>query len=165
MNTALFVLVDEYRALAERLADMDLDPQTVADTLEGASGAIELKSQSIAYVALNFEAAAKAIKEHAAAQLDRAKAIQNRADSLRAYLQRGMEGAGLQKIEGPGVVIGFRKSAAVVIYGADLIPDEYMRQPETPPPAPDKKAIGEAIKAGREVPGAIIELRQNLYIK
>ncbi len=164
-GTSLFVLVDEYRALAEKLADMDLDAQTVADTLEGASGALEVKAQNVAYVALNFEASAKAIKEHAAAQLERAKAIQARADGLRAYLQRCIEGAGIEKIEGPGVAIGFRKSSAVVIDGADLIPAEYMRQPETPPPAPDKKAIADAIKAGAEIPGAHIEHRQNLFIK
>lgn len=36
---------------------------------------------------------------------------------------------------------------------------------EPPPPAPDKKAIADAIKAGTAVPGAHVETRQNLQIK
>ena len=37
--------------------------------------------------------------------------------------------------------------------------------PAPPPPAPDKTAIKDAIKAGEEVPGAHIEVRQSLQIK
>jgi hypothetical protein len=40
-----------------------------------------------------------------------------------------------------------------------------MRQPEPPPAAPDKKAIAEAIKEGREVPGAMLAQGTRLDIK
>lgn len=164
MSTSLFDLVGEYRAAAEYLADLDLDAQTVADTLEGLSGELEVKAQNVAYVALNFEAAAEAIKAHAAKQTARAKALNARAEALRDYLARSMDAVGMQKIEGPGVKMSFRKSSAVAIDGEDLIPDEYMRQPETPPPAPDKVAIAAAIKAGIQVPGAHMEQRKTLVI-
>lgn len=36
--TALYLIAAEYRNAAEQLANLDLDPQTVADTLEGMSG-------------------------------------------------------------------------------------------------------------------------------
>lgn len=164
MSASLFDLVGEYRAAAEKLADLELDEQTIADTLEGLSGEVEAKAQSVAYVALNFEAAAEAIKAHAAKQLLRAKAIQNRADGLRRYIAESMTATGIEKIEGAGVKLSFRASKAVVIDGADLIPQEYMRTPEAPPPAPDKTAIAAAIKAGKVVPGAHIESRKSLQI-
>jgi hypothetical protein len=163
--TALFQLVAEYRGAAEKLADLDLDAQTVADTLEAMSGELEVKAQNVAYMVLNMEATAAAIKAHEETQKARRTAIEHRADSLRAYLQRCMEATGIEKIEGPGVAIGFRKSSAVVINEPGLIPAAFMRTPEPPPPAPDKKLIADAIKAGTEVPGAHIEQRRNLSIR
>lgn len=164
MSTALYVLANEYRDAALKLADLDLDPQTVADTLEGLSGELEVKAQNVAMFVRNLETTAAAIRQHELAQAERRKAIENRVASLRAYLSRCMEATGIQKIEAPGVRLSFRKSTAVVIDGEDLLPAEFMRQPETPPPAPDKKAIADAIKAGRDVPGAHIETRQSLQI-
>ena len=61
--------------------------------------------------------------------------------------------------------IGYRKSSAVNVLDASLIPSEYMRQPPLPPPAPDKTAIKDAIKEGKEIPGVEIEERQSLFIK
>ena len=162
--TALYLLASEYRATAEKLADLDLDAQTVADTLESLSGELEVKAQNVGYMVRQFEADAKAMKEWAKTATERAKAAEARSESLRDYLARAMEATGIEKIEGPGIKLSFRKSSAVVIDGADLIPAAYMRQPETPPPAPDKTAIAAAIKAGTEVPGAHIEHRKNLTI-
>ncbi len=162
--TALYVIANEYRAAAMKLADMDLDAQTIADTLESLSGELEVKAQNVAMFVRNLEVTAAAIKQHEAEQAARRKAIETRADALRAYLARCMDATGIEKIEGPGVKLSFRKSSAVVIDGADLIPGEYMRQPEPPPPAPDKKAIADAIKAGIEVPGAHLEQRRSLQI-
>ena len=163
--TALFILANEYRAAAAKLADLDLDEQTIADTLEGLSGELEVKAQNVAYFIRNLEATVDAITAFEVQQKERRKAYERRAEGLRRYLQSCMEGAGITKIEGPGVVLSFRKSSAVVIDEPGLVPAEFMRQPETPPPAPDKKAIADAIKAGLEVPGAHVESRQNLQIK
>lgn len=164
MGVTLIGLVAEYRQAAELLSDLQLDEQTVADTLEGLAGDLEVKSQSVAMMVRSMEADAAAVKQWARDANERASAILNRAESLREYLQRNLDAAGIQKIEGPGVRISFRKSSAVVIDDAAQIPAEYLRQPETPPPAPDKRAIGDALKAGADVPGARIDARRNLVI-
>jgi len=162
--TALFSLVAEYRAAAETLADMELDPQTLADTLESLTGDIETKATQVAYVAMNFGATSQAIRAHAAAQLARADAIEARAQALRTYLSNCLEAAGIEKIDAPGVRISFRKSSAVQITGEDLIPEAFMRSKPAPPPAPDKAAIKAAIAAGQDVPGASIQYRKSLVI-
>ena len=162
--TALYLIANEYRAAALQLADLDLPPEVVADTLEGLSGELETKAQSVAYMVRSIEADATAMKEWAKTATERAKAAEGRALALREYLARCMDATGVEKIEGAGVKLSFRKSSAVVIDGADLIPAEFMRQPETPPPAPDKKMIGAAIKAGAEVAGAHVENRRLLVI-
>ena len=164
MSTALYSLASEYRAAAERLADLDLDAQTIADTLESLSGELEVKAQNVALFVRKLESDAAAMKEWAKGAVERAKATETRADALRAYLARCMDDTGIEKIEGPGVRLSFRKSSAVVIDGEDLIPAEFMRVKPPPPPEPDKKAIADAIKAGREIPGAHIEARRSLQI-
>jgi hypothetical protein len=44
-------------------------------------------------------------------------------------------------------------SASVIVTDETQIPAEYMRQP---PPAPDKAAIAKALKAGEDIPGAVL---------
>lgn len=163
--TALYVIANEYVDAARKLADLDLDEQTIADTLEGMSGELELKAQNVGFMVRAIETDAAAMKAWAKTATERAKAAEARAEALRAYLARCMEVTGIQRITGPGIDLSFRKSSAVIIDEPELIPAEFMRVPDPPPPAPDKKAISDAIKAGAVVPGAHVESRQSLQIK
>ena len=150
--------------VALKLADLDMDAQTIADTLEGMSGELEVKAQNVAHMVRSIEADAAAVAQWGKDAAARAKALESRADALREYLAQNLTACGVEKVEGPGVRISWRKSSAVVIDEPGLVPAEFMRQAELPPPAPDKKAIGEALKAGKVVAGAHIEQRRNLQI-
>lgn len=163
--TALFLLASEYRAAAEQLANLDLDAQTVADTLEGLSGELEVKAQAVAHMVRSIEANAAAMKQWAADAIERARAAQARADALREYLSTTLQACGIQRVDGPGISLSWRRSSAVVIDEPGLIPATFMRQPETPPPVPDKKALADALQSGSTVPGAHIETRSNLQIR
>lgn len=163
--TTLYALTEQYRADAEKLADLDLPPEVVADTLEAMGGDLEVKAQNVALMIRSFEADAAAVKQWAKDASARAKAIEGRAESLRQYLESRLTAAGIKKVEGPGVVLSFRASTAVDVYEPGLIPAQYMKTPEPPPPAPDKVAIAAALKRGEEVQGARLESRQNLQIK
>jgi hypothetical protein len=166
MLPALYQLVSEFREAEQRLTDLELDEQTLADTLEGLRFPIEQKATNVAAVARNLEAAAASIKEAEAAMAARRKAIENRANRLRDYLKRNMEASGISKIDSPYFSIAIRQNPpAVVIDAASQIPEEFMRIPEPPPPAPDKKAIAEAIKSGREVAGCHLERSTRVEIK
>lgn len=164
MTTALYALVETYREDAAKLNDLDLDEQTVLDTLEGMTGDIEVKAKNVALMYMSMDMMAEAHKARAAVIAERGKVIQKRADSLKNYLATCLDAAGIKRIESTDVRITWRASSAVVIDGENLIPAEYMRQAEAPPPAPDKKAIAEAIKAGKEIPGAHIQSRKTLSI-
>lgn len=163
--TALFVLAQEYRAAADALADMDLDAQTVADTLESIGGDIEVKAQNVAMFARNLEATAEAINVHIKAQQARVRALTARAEHLRDYIARCMDTCGVTKIEAPALSISFRSATAVDVFEPDLIPAEYMRAPPPPAATPDKAAIAAALKAGADIPGARLETRRHLQIK
>ena len=163
--SALYLLAAEYQQAARQLADLDLDAQTIADTLESIGGELEHKAQNVALMVRSFESDAAAITQWAKDATARASAVQARADSLREYLSRSMQACGIEKITGPGVALSFRTSHAVVIDEPDLIPAEFMRQPAPPPPFSHKAEISAALKAGFAVPGAHLETRKNLQIK
>ena len=59
--------------------------------------------------------------------------------------------------------LSYRKSEAVVLTDEAVIPAEYKKEKLTV--SVDKTEIKKALKAGTEVPGAVIEVRQNLQIK
>ena len=163
--TTLSLIAAEYRAQAELLADLDLPPEVVADTLESIGGELEHKAQGVAFVIRHLRANAATMKEWAKTASERAKAEDARADHLTSYLAHAMQACNITKISGPGVALSFRASHAVVIDEPALIPNEYMRQAPQPAPEPDKDAIKAAIKVGDIVPGAHVETRMNLQIK
>lgn len=58
--------------------------------------------------------------------------------------------------------VGYRSSEQLEVIDESLIPDEFMK---IPAPTPDKAAIKKAIKAGQEVPGAVIKKNKNIQLK
>ena len=163
--TALYQLAADFRAAAEQLADLDLPPEVIADTLESIGGDLEAKAQNVALFARNLESTAAAIKQAEGDMAARRKALERRVQSLKDYLLHAMQSTGIKKIEGPYLRIGVRDNPeSVEVFDADQVPAEFMRKPEPPPAAPDKAAIKAAIKSGQEVPGAKLTRSQRLDI-
>lgn len=163
--TALYLLTQEFREAAEKLADADLPDEVIADTLESLQFPIEEKAKNVAMVIRNIEASAKAIKEAADAMILRAKSEESRAKNLKGYLQSAMEATGITKIESPYFVISLRNNPeSVVIDAESQIPADYMR--EIPASySPDRILIKKAIQDGYEVPGCHLTRTQSLQIK
>lgn len=159
--TALYNLTGQYMQLAEKLSSLDLDAQTVADTIEasGITDEIAVKAQSIEMVARGAEMHCPAID----AEIERLQALkahrQKIAQGLRDYLKSNMEAAGIDKIECPLFKISIKKNPpAVEILDEAQIPPSYWVTPEPKPPVarPDKTAIKKAIQAGQEIAGAVL---------
>lgn len=164
--TALYVLAQEYRSDLEKLADMDLDDATLTDTLESLGGELEVKAVSVAAFVRNLEVTAAAIKDAEAQMAARRKAVENRVQRVKDYLLASMMVAGVKKIESVYFKLAVRDNpSAVEVYQPELIPANFMRQPEPPPPSPDKKAIAEQLKAGHEIPGCRLTHGMRLEIK
>lgn len=164
--SALYELAAEYRAAAEALAELDLDAQTVADTLDSLSGDLDQKLVAVAMVARNHESTADArdaaIKEmHARSKRDR-----DTASHLRAYAMGAMVTTGRLKIPSPYFTLCVRDNPiAVDVFDAAQVPTVFMVQDPPPPPRPDKTAIKAVFKAGNEVAGCRITQGQRLEIK
>ena len=89
-DLTLYQIADQYLVDIQKLQDMELDEQTLADTLEGLSGDLEVKATNVAMFVLNLENAADSIKAAEKAMAERRKALEARADRIRQYLlERG----------------------------------------------------------------------------
>lgn len=78
----------------------------------------------------------------------------NRAEGIRDGIQVAMETAELTSLKTPAATLSVRPSPPrVEITDAAAIPALFMVQP---PPSPDKKAIGAALKSGEAVPGCTL---------
>ena len=162
---ALFELAADFRALADKLADSDLDQQTIADTLDGASGDLEEKIINTAKYYRNEESDADRIEEAAKQMLARAKTKRNHANNIKKYLADRMEHAGLQKVNSPWFVVSIAKNPeALIVDDMEAIPRDYLNEV----PASfviDNARIKQALKDGYTVPGARLTRGTSLRIK
>ena len=165
--TTLYNLAGQYKHLAEQLSTMDLDAQTVADTIE-ASGLvddIQTKAQGVLMVAKSAEQYLPAID----AEIERLQALKARhakvSAGLREYLKTHMAGAGIQRIDCPLFSVSLRNNPpAVDVFDAEQIPAEYWHAPE-PKLSVVKAQVAAALKAGIDVPGARLVVNTRLDIK
>lgn len=170
MNVALYKLTNQYLELAEKLSGLDLDTQTIEDTIEasGITDELVVKAQGIMHIASEAEKYAPLIdmeiERLQALKASRAKVAQG----LRDYLKSNMERAGISKIECPFFTLSIKNNPpSVEIIDSLSLPLAYWRTPEPKPPVPvpDKKLILEKLKAGEEVMGAKLVQNTRLDLK
>ncbi len=162
----LYEIAADYRRITDLMMDSDADEQTIVDTLEGERWPLEVKATNYAMVIRNIGATAEAIKAAEIQMAARRKTLERRAEWLKSQLKGAMEFTGVTKIESPEFVIRVQNNPeSVEIDEPALLPSEYWRQPEPPPPEPDKTAIKEALKAGEDIPGARLVRGTHLRIK
>lgn len=111
----------------------------------------------------NLEAEADAIKAEIATQQSRLKHRENVLSRLKEIIRQSMERNGETKLQLPIADLSLRKSETTVIDDEEALPDKFVNVTITA--KPDKKRIKEALKAGEEVAGAHIEVKQNLQVK
>lgn len=151
----LFEIAQEYRRITDVLMDTGVDEQTLSDTLEGEAWPLEQKVQNYGFVIRNMQATAAAIKAAEEQMAARRAAIDKRVVMLTERLKEGLQLAGVSTLPCPHFVVSIKNNPpAVDVFDATLVPESFWVQPETPAKVIDKKAIGAALKAGADVPGA-----------
>lgn len=164
--TTLRELTTARLALKSQLEVLDLDRETILDTLEGESSAIEAKIQDYGFVILEMDSFADAIKAERDRLDKRLKIAESRVGHIKDWLKVNMAACGISKIECPAFTVALQNNPqSVVIDAENLIPEGYMRLPDPPPPAPDKALIKKAISEGFEVPGAHLAQSLRLVIR
>lgn len=89
------------------------------------------------------------------------KAIVRRKDRVKQLIMRVLPPGPESEMSSSGTNIFYSESSAVDVIDVEALPIEYVNYP----PVPDKKLIGQALKNGKEVPGAQLKVNWNLQIK
>jgi hypothetical protein len=144
-----------FAELRRRLLELypEVDDQTLADTLEGATNLREALS-AIIRSALEDECLAKALKERIDAMKQRLSRFEDRADTKRRMVLQAMEETDIRKIMEPDFTASSRLAPpSVEILDECAVPMEFL----VPQPHKlDKRALLAALNAGVEVSGAVI---------
>ena len=165
-DLTLLDLTKQRLELQNKLMEMNFDEGTITDTLEGESSALTQKIEDYGHVIRNMEAFANAIKIEETRISDRRKAVEKRVDGIKEWLLKNMVACEIIKIECPSFTISLHDNPGKVsITDEKLIPDEYLKVADLPPPSPDKASILRDLKAGKEVAGCFLEKGKRISIK
>lgn len=155
----LYELSQNYLAVQ----DMDLEPETLKDTLDSIEDAIEDKAENIAKWIRNLEADKKAFEEEEKRFKEKKQAADNRIKSLKLYLEDNMRLTGKTKFKAGFFSFAIQNNPpSVEVFDEALIPKQFLIEQ---PPKIDRAGIKELLKAGEEVPGAELKQTEGLRIR
>lgn len=118
------------------------------------------KIESIILWRKDILAEAKAVKEEADSLTDRVKKLNNKADSLKEWIAKALNG---DKFKTTKCSVSYRASKSTVIDNFADIPEEYYKLPNES--WVSKDAVKKAIEEGKTIPGAHIEEKTSIIIK
>nr|DAH88992.1 MAG TPA: resistance protein [Bacteriophage sp.] len=140
------------------------------DTLDGMEQALVEKAENVAVYIKSLESEAKQLKAEEDRLKARRQSKENSAKNMRSYLMRCMETAKIAKIDKPKAVISVKDSPESVeisdsgefIKWAESGHDDYLRYKG---PEVNKPAVKAALKAGENIPFAVLARSRSLTIK
>lgn len=155
--STLYEITGDYLRLLEMLEEEDnLDPQAFKDTLEGIEGEFEIKADGYARVLKELAAEAGKYDAEIQRMTARRDSLNNRSKMLKQHLYESMKATGKTKFKTDLFSFGIQKNGGLQpmeIVPDMEIPDEYYRK------EPDNTKIREALKAGKELPFAVLKER------
>ena len=136
-----------------KLLSEDIDPEMIADTLEGMEGEFTDKVGQLLAIIKNETAFSVALKDEAKKLSERSVIVNNKVDRIKAYIAESMETMGKKNItSGVHQVTARKKSVSVDITDLTILPPSVCEF-DTIIKA-DKKEIKKLLSAGEKVPGA-----------
>lgn len=178
---SLYALTSDMLRLREEIAhveefcadDENADfSRVLRDTMEGMEGERAEKIENIGIYIKDLLAEAAEIDKEIKSLLERRKAKENRAESLKRYLSDALYFAGEDRFETARLRLSFRKSEAVVVDNEEEFiawcdfagcADDFLRTKTER--TLDKTKIRAALKSGASVNGCHIIQTQSLQVK
>ena len=161
----LYDLAEAYQNVWGLLENEDTDLTLVEQALQTVEGAIETKAGNIAIFIRSLDADAEAIKAEEKRLADRRRAIENKRDGIKQYLQMQMEAMGIDKVKTSTHTLSIQNNPpALQILDPEVIPQKFLTL------IPEhfevrKKDVADALKAGENVPGAELVRGRSLRIR
>ena len=162
----LYEITQDYLQILSMMEDPELDPQTLADTMEAVEGELEIKAENYAKVMKNLEADVAGIKAEIDRLSERKKTIENNIKRMKEALQVSMETTGKTKFKTELFSFSVRNNAPKVVMDEEYIenvPERFLKYKD---PEINRTAIKEAIQSGEDLEGlAHLEKSTSLSIR
>lgn len=162
----IYEITNDYLQIMAMLEDSDLDPQTLADTMEGIEGEFEIKAENYAKVMKNLEGDILAIKTEIDRLTAKKKALENNIKNMKSTLQTAMETTGKTKFKTELFSFSVRNNAPKVVMDEEYlenVPERFLKYSD---PTINRSAIKEAIQNGEDLEGlAHLEQSTSLSIR
>jgi|LGVE01.1.fsa_nt_gb hypothetical protein len=161
MNTKLYEITE---GIAKILQAEEWNEETEL-RVEALGMALEKKTENIVHFCTDQDAFVVAAKAEEKRIADRRKAVENRVASLKGYMQRCLESAGLMEVTAGTHKVKIQANPPrVVVSDEKSLPAKFFIViPETT--QLDKKLVADALKKGEEVKGAHLERGTSLRIR
>jgi hypothetical protein len=157
-------LYDIPTAISEALEAVDLETGEIAPNLQEVVAASHDKLANTARWIKTRSVMVSAIEDTIKNLQARAKAEKRRIEWIEKMMLDGMTALNVQKIETPDILVKAQKTpASVVILDEEQIPQEFIKTKTEL--SVDKVGIKNAIKAGQDVPGAMLQSGMKISIK
>lgn len=159
----IFNIQQRYQELMEQIEEAEGEITPEIDTaLQFTERRLQKEASEVAFVIKTWEYWQNNLDDEIERLHKMKTRIKKGSELLRSRLAAAMQQFGVERIEDMNITISFRKSEAVEINSERALPGEYF---DAPPIVPNKIRIKEALKAGKDVPGASIVQRKHLQIK
>lgn len=156
----LFNIKQEYLNIAMQLTDGELTPE-LEQALEITMENLNDKAVNYGYVIKNFESEVDIIDAEIKRLQELKRSRINAVEKLKTNITEAMELFGISEVKAPTFKLSFRKSESIEC--DEFVDSNYCTVKTSI--APDKVAIKQAIKEGKEVIGAKLVIKNNLQIK
>lgn len=159
----LYDLTEQYNDLLE-LAQEGGEGVDYTAMLDGLEGAIGEKLDGYAKIIRTLEAETEVLKAEGLRLSQRKTSIENNVARMKEAMKFGMMRIGMDKHKSPLFSVSITKPRdRVEVKNVHTVPPEYLKWAD---PTVDKKAITEAIKTGKKVPGvSIVQGESGLMIR
>lgn len=157
----LYEIEAVYQSLMDRAEENEGDITDFVHEFEEIRAEFKDKAENYWRMIKNLTAEADALKAEKQRLEKKQKAKENAVQFLKDRLADSMRFMGEDNVKTIFGSLSFRRSESVDIVSEELLPEEYFKVVKTPV----KTAISDAIKQGKEVPGAVIKENYSLQVR
>ncbi len=164
MSFKLYELTEMYQNIWDLVADEEVDLDTLETALSQVEDNLETKAESMAKLVKGIDGDVTALKEEENRLAKRRKALENKQEGIKQYLEYQLKAMNIDKVKTPLFTVSLQRNPpSVNIIDENLIPEQYKKTVTTTSIV--KKDILDALKLGELIEGAEIKQGKSLRIR
>lgn len=160
----LYELTEMYKNIQELINDDEVDTEILESALNQIEGDINSKAESIAKLVRTIDGDINTLKEEEKRLATRRRVLENKQKSIKNYLEMQLKTMEIDKVKTPLFTVALQNNPpSVNIIDENLIPIDFITTQTVT--SISRRDILEALKDGKEIPGAELKQTKSLRIR